>query len=300
MANIHGLFSNRRSESSSNDGSTGDDSDENKRYVGGISSQGGGSGLAVEPNPNQDGHRLLDSVRALAENASNPDIESEESNTVSSDASTMHAITMYRGGFTVNDGPHRRLDDPSNSEFLQSLARGKTPRELTENIPSGQKDGSVVVRLVDKRDRDYDGSNTNQNTDGDSTRDNSFQSFSGAGNTLSAPPTESINEDGDGNGNESIIIPSTPNPAAPTIDQSKPITSVQVRLISGRRLVIKVNHDDPVRVLAHHILAASDNGDTNAQQPFALSSGYPPKILNLNQTVEEAGLKGAQVVQKRV
>merc|ERR1712161_45991 len=131
---------------------------------------------------------------------------------------------------------------------------------MGENIPSGQKDGSVVVRLVDKRDRDYDGSNTNQNTDGDSTRDNSFQSFSGAGNTLSAPPTESINEDGDGNGNESVIIPSTPNPVAPTIDQSKPITSLQVRLISG----------------------------------------YPPKILNLNQTVEEAGLKGAQVVQKRV
>ena len=33
---------------------------------------------------------------------------------------------------------------------------------------------------------------------------------------------------------------------------------------------------------------------------FTLVSGFPPKpILNLQQTLEEAGLKGAQVVQKK-
>ncbi len=35
-----------------------------------------------------------------------------------------HEITMYRSGFTVDDGPYRRLDDPANAPFLENLASG--------------------------------------------------------------------------------------------------------------------------------------------------------------------------------
>jgi hypothetical protein len=41
-------------------------------------------------------------------------------------------ITMYPSGFTVDNGPHRQLSDPSNAEFLTALARGMVPRELHE------------------------------------------------------------------------------------------------------------------------------------------------------------------------
>lgn len=34
-------------------------------------------------------------------------------------ASVTHNITFWRNGFTVDDGPLRRLDDPANSDFLE-------------------------------------------------------------------------------------------------------------------------------------------------------------------------------------
>lgn len=33
----------------------------------------------------------------------------------------MHNITFWRNGFTVDDGPLRRLDDPANASFLQVI-----------------------------------------------------------------------------------------------------------------------------------------------------------------------------------
>lgn len=39
-------------------------------------------------------------------------------------ASPARTITMYNGGFTVDDGPFRRLDDPANKDFLRDLAEG--------------------------------------------------------------------------------------------------------------------------------------------------------------------------------
>lgn len=39
-------------------------------------------------------------------------------------AAPTRTITMYNGGFVVDDGPFRRRDDPANKEFLDDLARG--------------------------------------------------------------------------------------------------------------------------------------------------------------------------------
>lgn len=33
--------------------------------------------------------------------------------------SITHTITFWRNGFTVDDGPFRRLDDPQNAPFLE-------------------------------------------------------------------------------------------------------------------------------------------------------------------------------------
>ncbi len=42
-------------------------------------------------------------------------------------AAPARTITMYIGGFTVDDGPFRRLDDPANKDFLKDLANGCVP-----------------------------------------------------------------------------------------------------------------------------------------------------------------------------
>ena len=142
MSNIHGLHSN-----------SGNSSDDEKptSYVGGADGRGGGSGLAVMPNP-------LDNEGNSGTN-SNP-FEAMV-NTAKSDAGAagigkdeLHAkITMWKAGFQVNDGVYRPLTDPENKPFLLDLAQGRVPRELLGE--SGDPNGNVNVQLEDKRDQDY-------------------------------------------------------------------------------------------------------------------------------------------------
>ena len=93
MSNIHGLYSNRDDDS--------DEGGESDRYVGGNDARGGGSGLAVQPNPN--------------------DIFGRAENDEEAAAKVTRKITMYKGGFVVDDGPYRRLDDPANADFLRAM-----------------------------------------------------------------------------------------------------------------------------------------------------------------------------------
>ena len=46
----------------------------------------------------------------------------------------VHNIAFWRNGFTINDGPLRRLDDPENAPFLEVREiRVKVPNRLWEN-----------------------------------------------------------------------------------------------------------------------------------------------------------------------
>mmetsp|Transcript_16693 Transcript_16693/g.25909 ORF Transcript_16693/g.25909 Transcript_16693/m.25909 type:complete len:279 (-) Transcript_16693:210-1046(-) len=277
MSNIHGLSAFREKDEKD------DDEDRNERYVGGVDSRGGGSGLAVEPNTD-DGVNSggvppppgasRDSVFNLAENAAGPG-ESGEGDS----PPPRRTITMYRDGFVVDNGPYRRLDDPANADFLRSLARGMTPRELMEESQGNGSGGDVTVGLIDKRSEEYV---------------ETFQSFSGAGTTLGGATTAVASEGGDTNDSTSTngIVNPTTLPAPTEVDMSRPTTSIQVRLMNGTKQVIKLNTDRTVLQLAAHLPLTEGN--------FTLVSGFPPKpLLNLQQTLEEAGLKGAQVVQKK-
>jgi UBX domain-containing protein 1 len=172
------------------------------------------------------------------------------------DEPARRTITMYRDGFVVDDGPFRRLDDPANAEFLRSLAQGRTPRELVG-------EGDVTVGLMDKRNQDYV---------------EEFRTFSGTGNTLG-----SANSGG-------VLDPATLS-APGAVDESRPTTSIAVRLMGGGRRVVRINLDAPVMDLAAHL--------NDSSGPFTLVAGFPPRPLtDFCSSIEDAGLKGAQVMQK--
>lgn len=176
-------------------------------------------------------------------------------------------ITMYRNGFVVDDGPYRQLTDPANADFLRSLAQGVTPRELLA-------EGDVTVGLIDKRNEDYV---------------ETFRSFSGAGASLGTTAA-------DGNNPDRIDPASLPEESA-AVDASQPTTSIQVRLSNGKRKVVKINLTATVRDFAAQLRAEADG------QPFRLLTGFPPAPIlasNLEQSVEEAGLKGASVSMQSV
>ena len=110
----------------------------------------------------------------------------------------------------MDDGPYRRLDDPANAEFLRHLASGRTPREL-------QVDGDVLVGLIDKRNQDFK---------------EEFRSFSGTGASLGVRATAS-----DPGVFDAEELASAAAPAA--VDESLPVTQIQVRMLNGQRLVIR-------------------------------------------------------------
>jgi len=259
MPNIHGLSSfNNSNNNNNNKEDDSDEEDHNNRYVGGVDAKGGGSGLEVEPNPSQP----VEGMFHLASAASSSDAPPDRSN-------NRHIITMYQSGFTVDNGPYRRLDDPANAEFLQSLATGRTPREFGSS-------SEIQVGLVDKRKEEYNAS----------AEASEEQSFTGAGETIGSGASS---EEG-----SHVIDPSS-------IDQkededAKDQTSIQIRLLSSKKLVVKISKSATVKQLGMKINASGMAG----AEPYVLSAGYPPRILKeMGTTIAEAGLAGASVTQKK-
>lgn len=291
MSNIHGLHSFRNDNNNNRDNSdSDDDGGTNDRYVGGVDARGGGSGLAVLPNPD-DANAASDAIFNLAGPSSGSGGGSSEG------GETRRTITMYRSGFTVDNGPYRRLNDQSNAEFLTSLARGMIPRELSQEAAETGSEGEVMVGLVDRRAEEYDPEKHGKERaagSGDANGGGSqFHSFSGEGQSLGASSASASSAAASTNGvinPTSQVNSTTPSP----VDPSRPSTSIAIRLLNGKRLVVKINLDQPVSSLGQHI------GSQAGQESYVLTSGFPPRVLeDLGVTVEVAGLKGAQVVLKK-
>jgi UBX domain-containing protein 1 len=67
-------------------------------------------------------------------------------------------------------------------------------------------------------------------------------------------------------------------------------------LLNGKRLRVKINKNATISVLVQHINASGDAGS----EDYILSAGFPPKTLeDMSVTIEESGLAGSQVVQKK-
>lgn len=175
-------------------------------------------------------------------------------------------MVQYRDGFVVDDGPYRRLDDPSNKPFLTSLAQGLTPRELYED----GSNGNVVVGLIDKRNEDYE---------------EEFRSFSGAGQSLGS--TQSPVDD------DTVFDPATLGEPAASASSAATMTAIQVRLTNGQRRVVRLDVNASVQDLAASVRDA-------ATGRFRLVSGFPPQPVKAASTILEAGLKGAQVSMQSV
>ncbi|KAL8209072.1 hypothetical protein R6Q57_008484, partial [Mikania cordata] len=184
-----------------------------------------------------------------------------------------HTITFWTNGFTVNDGPLRRLDDPQNASFLESIRKSECPEELKPAIGRAPVNVSLVRKL-----EDYPVQKHRQ------------AAFVGVGRTLGTTATSS---------EESIAAPAT---MAPTpfvglvVDNTLPSTSIQLRLADGTRMISRFNYHHTISNIRSFI-DASRPGGSRAYQ--LLTMGFPPKLLNdLNQTIEEAGLANSVVIQK--
>ncbi|XP_010524491.1 PREDICTED: plant UBX domain-containing protein 5 [Tarenaya hassleriana] len=193
----------------------------------------------------------------------------------------MHTITFWRNGFTVDDGPLRRLDDPANASFLESISRSECPQELE---PTDRRI-RVHVDLI-RREENFTEPRKGQAPP---------PPFQGVGRTLGAanPPSS---------GSTTSEPPASPLNTAPppsmglVIDPSAPTTSIQLRLADGTRLVSRFNIHHTVRDVRAFIEASRPGGNRGYQ---LLTMGFPPKQLaDLDQTIEQAGIGNSVVIQK--
>eukprot|EP00887_Chlorella_sp_A99_P006342 scaffold3.g6342.t1 len=215
-------------------------------------------------------------------------------------------IAFYRNGvFTVDDGEPRRrgsaavakdrvgvaalrrMDDPANAPFMQAIMRGQCPPELDPGDPSIQASPParasphINVNLV-RRDEEY--------TPPAQPR---HKAFGGTAHKLSEPA-------GGGDAGASSSAAAAAAPAGLSVpwegaDQSLPLTSIQLRLADGSRMVAEFNLQHTVADIRRFIRASRPDTPT----AYRLSTAFPPRQLDDDgATIEAAGLANSVIIQR--
>jgi len=182
-------------------------------------------------------------------------------------------LRLWQNGFSVNDGELREYSDPSNRDFLESIRRGEIPHELRQ--------GSAEIHLAmeDHRMEQF------------RTPKGKNKAFQGHGYTLGSPAPVVVGActDDDKPANEARAK------EVVKADSTKPTTSLQIRLADGSRLVAQFNHEHTVAQIRQYIVAARPQYE---MQSFNLITSYPSKVLDESQTIKDAGLLNAAIMQK--
>ncbi|KAI0295322.1 hypothetical protein B0F90DRAFT_1751762 [Multifurca ochricompacta] len=163
-------------------------------------------------------------------------------------------LTFWRDGFSVEDGELRRYDDPAQAQILSEINAGRAPPSILDVLP-GQP---VELRVARRTEEDY--------------VPTLRRGFAGSGNRLggvvpeSGPTAPQVGMPGAFPTTGSSLATPTAAPASRirdpdsvttrfSVDQTKPTTSVQVRLADGTRMVARMNLSHTVRDLRNFINA---------------------------------------------
>ncbi|KAM5580567.1 plant UBX domain-containing protein 4 [Rosa sericea] len=191
-----------------------------------------------------------------------------------------HTITFWRNGFSIDDGPLRRLDDPANAAFLESIKKSECPKELE---PASRRT-TVHVSLM-KREEDYP----------EPLKQRGQVAFQGVGRTVGGSTSESAASESTAAANPPLTTAPLPSMGL-TVDQSLPSTSIQLRLADGTRMVSRFNNHHTIREIHAFIDASRPGGVRNYRLQ---TMGFPPKQLtDLDQTIEQAGVANSVIIQK--
>ncbi|KAJ3027226.1 UNVERIFIED_CONTAM: hypothetical protein HDU68_004229 [Siphonaria sp. JEL0065] len=213
-------------------------------------------------------------------------------------------LTFWSDGFTVENGPLLRYDDPANQEILQAINSGRAPVQLLNVLPGQQVDVRVAhlhenwSEAGAKKLADSIAAAGPQKPAG-------TQAFTGAGRRLggdsdSAPPAYSSSSFPgafpSSSSSSASSAPVTTTAPSFTLDTSLPTTSLQIRLADGTRMVAKMNHSHTVGDVRRFI-NASRVGES--LRPYAIMTTFPNKDLTDDSvTLKDAGLINAVIVQR--
>ncbi|XP_073731230.1 NSFL1 cofactor p47 [Misgurnus anguillicaudatus] len=183
-------------------------------------------------------------------------------------------LKLWKSGFSLDDGELRNYTDPANALFLESIRRGEIPLELRQRFRGGQ----VNLDMEDHRDEDF------------SKPKHVFKAFTGEGQKLGSATPELVSLPHEQAATEAEAS------ASISVDSSQPVTSIQIRLADGGRLVQKFNHTHSVSDVRQFVANARP---ALAATEFVLMTTFPNKELtDESQTLKEANLLNAVIVQR--
>lgn len=193
-------------------------------------------------------------------------------------------LTFWRDGFSVEDGPLMRYDDPNNAQILEEINSGRAPPQIL-NVQVGQP---VELRVARRTNEDYIPPTAGP-----------AQPFSGAGNRLGAPvpPISGTDQPMPGRFDEGSSL-SEPQSVSTRfeVDQSQPTTSIQLRLADGTRMVCRMNLTHTIGDIRNFINASNP---VNLTRLYTIGTAFPNKTLDDDtQSIKDAGLANSVILQK--
>ncbi|ORY79028.1 hypothetical protein BCR37DRAFT_370310 [Protomyces lactucae-debilis] len=188
-------------------------------------------------------------------------------------------LKLWQDGFSVDDGPLFRFDDPANKEYLEAINQGHAPLSLL-NVAFGQP----VDVEVQKSDDNY------------SPPPKIHKPFDGQGHRLGSeiPPAA---------GNASVALQQSASQSSSAnaqpsmdVDASLPQTQLNIRLAAGGRLVSAFNTTHTV----DDVYGLVDRASDAAGHAYVLLTPFPRREYQRGSkdTLEAAGLLKGTLQQK--
>ncbi|GAW78954.1 NSFL1 cofactor p47 [Plasmodium gonderi] len=182
-------------------------------------------------------------------------------------------ITLYKNGFIVDEGEFRDLQIEENKKFMQNIEAGILPKELAG------KDKTINVAIKDKSNQIYSKEKLEENN----------LIYKGQGVKLRSDNQSSITEE-EINKLTSATTPSDIKNIH--VDDTKPVTTLHVRLYNGRKISHKFNYDHTVEDLFQFVYSYTPVS-------FSLSFDFPLKLIDrTDKTLHEANLLDTLITQK--
>ena len=171
-------------------------------------------------------------------------------------------LHFWEDGFSVDDGPLYRLDDPANAQILTMIRAGRAPMAIM-NVEKSQE---VEVKLEQHQEKYKEPKKK-------------YMPFSGGGQRLGSPtPGPGSTRDTTASSAPTNLTPATTVSSAPAVqvNDSEPTISLQIRLGDGTRLVSRFNVTHTIGDVYSFVNASSPS---SASRDWVLMTTFPSKEL---------------------
>lgn len=214
----------------------------------------------------------------LGQTSSDTEIVNASSSNHQQTNSGLITLKLWKDGFTINDSELRLYTDPENREFLETIKRGEIPAEIRQEIQGTE----ARLDMEDHRHETYVPPKVK------------VKAFTGKGHMLGSPSPATV-----GMTMPTDLADQTANESQAKqklkLDESKPVTTLQIRLADGSSVKAQFNLTHTMNDLRQYIITMRPQ---YAMREFSLLTMYPTKELTEDKTIEEAGLQNTTIIQR--